>query len=296
MTVMNEGNEQQEKEIIPAGGTAQEHLPPMNEPPVEEMAAEAPKTQPKETIRHYRPSSGIVWGLLLIALGVYFFLREFEVIKVGFNWWALFIFIPAFGSLAGAWSAFWRKRRCTAAVRSRVGSGVVIGTVATLLLLDLNWGVWWPAMVIAGGFSIFLNGFVDRGGSKSVADKNWTMWNLWIGMGAMLLGAAFLLDKLAIFSVQDYIPARHWWSVFAAIPGVGALLHAVIVAFSRGKHRATSLGLGIIGMAILAVAAVAYFSLSWSYLAPAALIGAGVVFLADTFVRSIIMKDSLSDE
>lgn len=268
------------------------------EPPVKKEQFTA---QPQEKVEleqpghkaYRRPTSGIVWGLLLICLGAYFFLREMNVIDVGFNWWAIFIFLPAFGFFAGAWEMFWRKRRLNAAVRSSFGSGLVVLTVALILLLDLSWRTWWPMMLIVPGFSIFLGGFIDRSSKKGVAERNWTMWNLWVGLSVMLLGGVFLGEKLDLFFAREYIPSTNWWAVFVALPGVGALVHAVIIAFSKGKHRGASLTLAVIGIAMLAVAAVAYFTLNWNLILPVTLIGGGLAFVVDTFVRTVFFRDNL---
>ncbi|NSW53975.1 MAG: hypothetical protein HPY85_15850 [Anaerolineae bacterium] len=260
--------------------------------PAPRVEADAEREQPgKKAYR--RPTSGIVWGFLLIALGAYFLLREFGVIETGFNWWAVFILLPAFGFFSGAWEIFWRKRRLTHGVRSSFGSGVVVLTVALILLLDLSWRTWWPLMVITPGLSIFLNGFIDRGSKKGVAERHWTMWNLWVGLSAMLLGATFLAEKLGLLSIREFIPSANWWAVFVALPGLGALVHAAAIGLSKGRHRGASLSLAVIGIAALAVAGVAYFTLNWNLILPIALIGGGAAFVMDTFVRTVFFKDNL---
>jgi len=285
--------EPEEGELIPEEEPAQED-------PAKAQFSSSPKEPAAQVILgkpgkkvHRRPTSGIVWGLLLISLGVYFFLRELDIIDMGFNWWAIFILLPAFGFFTGAWELFWRKRRLNAAVRSSFGSGLIVLTVALILLLDLRWRIWWPMMVMVPGFAIFLGGFVDRSSKKSAGERNWTLWNLWVGLAVMLLGAAFLAEKLDLFYIREVIPSANWWAVFVALPGVGALLHAIIIALSRGKHRGASLTLAVIGIALLSVAAVAYFTLNWNLILPVTLIGGGLAFVADTFVRTVFFKDNL---
>ena len=70
------------------------------------------------------------------------------------NWWALFILIPAIGSLAGAWREYVDAGR-------RFGPGVVrpltIGLVliaATVIFLLDAWGEAWPVLLIIIGLGM----------------------------------------------------------------------------------------------------------------------------------------------
>ena len=52
-------------------------------------------------------------GVIVIVLGVIFLAKNLGWTGPEWafdNWWALFILIPAFGSLAGAWRAYRRER------------------------------------------------------------------------------------------------------------------------------------------------------------------------------------------
>ena len=138
----------------------------------------------------------------------------------GFNWWAMFIFLPAVGSLNAAWTAFRRNDGVfTAGVRSSLGGGLIVLTVAVLLLFDMDWSIWWPLMLIMPGFSIFLNGMVGFG----TQDRSSGLWvlrmGIWTGVAVMLLGWIFLLDYLGMFSLRETFNGFGWWGVVVLTPG-----------------------------------------------------------------------------
>ena len=67
-----------------------------------------------------RPS-GLVLGGILILIGVIFLARNVTGWDLGnWNWWALFILIPALGSLANAWRIYQAQGRVTAAMAGSV--------------------------------------------------------------------------------------------------------------------------------------------------------------------------------
>ncbi len=98
-----------------------------------------------------RPS-GLLLGGILILIGAIFLvqnLTDFDL--VSWNWWALFILIPALGSLARAWRIYQAERRLTAAMRGPLVGGFVLLLVTTILLFDLDWGTMWPLFLIIVG-------------------------------------------------------------------------------------------------------------------------------------------------
>ena len=119
----------------------------------------AGETSPRGGMRRGR--GGIWWGLVLVAIGAIFLLQNIGALSQHFNWWAVFILVPALSALSGAWFAFERSRRFDAAVRSAIGGGLIILTVALMFMFSLDWGLWWPLMLIVPGFTIFINGFPD---------------------------------------------------------------------------------------------------------------------------------------
>jgi hypothetical protein len=106
--------------------------------------------------------NGAIVGLVLIALGFIFLLRNSGLIVLN-NWWALFILIPAGGALASAWRAYRAAgNRITPAARGSLTAGLVLTAVALIFLLDLEWGLVWPVLLIIAGGSLLLGGRLGR--------------------------------------------------------------------------------------------------------------------------------------
>lgn len=113
-----------------------------------------------------RSSQGLMTGLVVIAVGVYFLLRNFGV-ELPFlymhNWWALFILIAAIAPLTQAVQA-WRDRGRFDATVARPGlTALIIVSVALMLLLDVRWDRWWPIFVIYGGLWMLVRDRRDDG-------------------------------------------------------------------------------------------------------------------------------------
>ena len=97
-------------------------------------------------------SSGLILGGILILIGVIFLARNVTDWDLGnWNWWALFILIPALGSLANAWRIYQAEGRVTAAMRGPLVGGFALLLVTTILLFDLDWGTMWPLFLIIIG-------------------------------------------------------------------------------------------------------------------------------------------------
>jgi hypothetical protein len=196
-----------------------------------------------------------------------------------FNWWALFIVIPALGSFWAAGQAMSHSGgRINAAARGSLGGGLIILTVALMFLLGLDWGLCWPLMLIVPGVAIFINGFSETSHPdlKALAGMNW-----WLGAAVAGLGAAFLLNALHLIRLSTLFGAFQWWGFFILVPGVGAVVNA-FWAFSGNGRRLTAAvrGLLVAAVAFTAVAVVALLGLPWNWLTPILLIASGLVLLA----------------
>ena len=140
---------------------------------------------------------GVWWGLVLILGGILIFAQQAGMLGPRYNWWALFILIPAFGTLSGAVYGIQQHHRITNGVLASIGSAVVIFTVAFMFLFGLNWVRWWPLMLLAPGFSLLLGGIETKAGQK----KHLSYINMafWLGLGTMFLGAGFLAKNMGWF-------------------------------------------------------------------------------------------------
>lgn len=102
-------------------------------------------------------TSPLILGGILILIGVVFLAQNLTDFDLGnWNWWALFILIPALGSLANAWRVYQAQGQVTRAVRGPLVGGVVLLLVTTILLFDLDWGALWPVFLIILGIGALI--------------------------------------------------------------------------------------------------------------------------------------------
>lgn len=227
-------------------------------------------------------SNGIFWGVVLILLGALFFLRETLNLDLR-NWWALFIFLPAFGSFSSAIFMIQRAGRLNEGARSSIGSGLIIGTVATIFLFNLDWGVYWPLMVIVPGLVVLGDGFTlpgSREAERPLALRLYRPWLGWTGLAAALLGAGFLTRNLGIFDPAQIHP--RWWALSILIPALGGVITALRLAISGSGFWAQISNL--IAVAVFAVVgAIAIIGLDWNLILPIIVIAVGVILLIGVF-------------
>jgi hypothetical protein len=95
-----------------------------------------------------------VVGVVLILIGAIFLAQD--LIDLNLNWWALFILIPAVGSLANVWGIYRAQGRLTAATRGPLVGGVALLLVAGIFLFGLSWGTMWPLFLIVVGMGVLV--------------------------------------------------------------------------------------------------------------------------------------------
>ena len=96
-------------------------------------------------------------GGVLILVGAVFLLRNVAGFSLE-NWWALFILIPAVGSLWTAWTLYQRNgRKLSPAARGPLVGGVVLLTVMAFFLFNVDWGRAWPVFLIIAGVAALLS-------------------------------------------------------------------------------------------------------------------------------------------
>jgi hypothetical protein len=119
--------------------------------------------QPQQEHKDSSPTKAPAWivGGVLILVGVIFIVRNVFGLELH-NWWALFILIPAFGSLGTAYTMFKRNEgRFTAASRGPLIGGLVLLFIAGIFLFDLDWGTMWPVLLIIAGVGTLIS-VLDR--------------------------------------------------------------------------------------------------------------------------------------
>jgi hypothetical protein len=145
-------------------------LPPArNEPGAE--GADRPPTQPSieysskaETRNGDRGmrrsgSSGWIFGVVLILIGVAFFLHNFNILQIN-NWWALFLLIPTIASFVSAFENYRYNQRLTRATRGSLIGGLFLLFLTGVFLFGLDLGTLWPILLVIGGISLLLSGLL----------------------------------------------------------------------------------------------------------------------------------------
>jgi hypothetical protein len=115
----------------------------------------------RRAYRGTRSGGGWIAGLLLMGLGVAFLLQNLGAFDLGdwlSNWWALFILIPAAGAFGNAAREYQANEgRLTSSARGSIIGGLILTSVATIFLFDLNWEYLGPALIILIGIGVLLN-------------------------------------------------------------------------------------------------------------------------------------------
>jgi hypothetical protein len=124
---------------------------------------------PQQEGRSRRRSGEGSWmvGLILILLGVAFFLERSGVISMVGNWWAIFIYLAAFASFANAWRAYRGTNAFGQAAGASLTWGLVLTVVASIFMFNLLWDTWWPMILIAVGVGIVASSYLGRGSRKT---------------------------------------------------------------------------------------------------------------------------------
>jgi cation transport ATPase len=103
-------------------------------------------------------SGGGSWilGAVLILVGIFFLLQEYTSFELQ-NWWAFFILIPAVGAFGNAWRVYRNGGRLSMPARASLISGFLLTMVAAIFLLNLDWGILGPVLLILAGIGVLVN-------------------------------------------------------------------------------------------------------------------------------------------
>ena len=112
------------------------------------------------------PSRGSAWvaGIVLIVLGIAFLMRNLDLFRFPLdNWWAMFILIPAIGAFDTAWRSYRNAGdRLNATARSSLLIALVLTLVTISFLLELDWVIFGPALIILVGIGLLLNAMLPN--------------------------------------------------------------------------------------------------------------------------------------
>lgn len=103
-------------------------------------------------------------------------------------------------------------------------------------------------------------------------DKRWKYDNNnWaLGIALILIGGLFLLDTFDLVNIN----LTNWWAIFILIPG----LNMATNGWRRYQQDQTSQSRNTAfwGLMLIILAATLFFNITWSFVFPVALIGAGI--------------------
>jgi hypothetical protein len=129
------------------------------------MSSDSPQgTRPEDARPENTKPKQPAWivGGVLILVGLVFVLKNVTGVELH-NWWALFILIPALGSLVTAYQMYVRNgRQFTAASQGPLVGGILLAAVAAIFLFDIAWEFAWPFLLILAGAAVLLGAFRRR--------------------------------------------------------------------------------------------------------------------------------------
>ena len=138
-----------------------DQTPPPSPPPPDWREQRREKRHQRREMR-WGGNGAWIGGGILVFLGVIFLAQNFGA-PLPRNWWAVFILIPAFASFSSAWTFY---RRSGGAMTRGVRGGVVGGCILTLLaasfFFGLDWGRFWPVILILLGAAVVVGGVWRR--------------------------------------------------------------------------------------------------------------------------------------
>jgi cell wall-active antibiotic response 4TMS protein YvqF len=111
-------------------------------------------------------SHGGSWiaGIVLILLGGAFLLQSMgsSIIPLK-NWWALFILLPALGTLDAAWRMYQdANHQLTIAASGSLMVGSMLLLIAFAFLFDISWTFFGPVLIILLGLGLVMTNLFGR--------------------------------------------------------------------------------------------------------------------------------------
>lgn len=95
-------------------------------------------------------------GIVLILIGLIFLANNIAGLGL-YNWWAVFILIPAVSSFVTAWERYRQAGSLDRHARNALFGGVLLTLVAAILLFNLSWSIFGPLLLILLGGLLLLS-------------------------------------------------------------------------------------------------------------------------------------------
>lgn len=103
--------------------------------------------------REEKPQAAWFGGVVLIVLGVIFLLENSGVV-ITENWWTAFIYLAAGASFLNMWRQWRHAGFFDSKATGSLTGGLLLTTVATIFLFNLEWDMWWPLVLVSIGIGI----------------------------------------------------------------------------------------------------------------------------------------------
>jgi hypothetical protein len=115
--------------------------------------------QQRRAARRASRGGALVPGVILILLGLVFLLQNMGYSSLE-NWWALFILLPALGSLGNAWRAYQDEGRLNSQAVGSLFVGTVLLVVTAVLFFGMEWTFIGPVLIILAGIAVLATGMM----------------------------------------------------------------------------------------------------------------------------------------
>jgi hypothetical protein len=210
----------------PAASDADQAVPPEPAEPTE-PPPESPSVTAATPVR--RGSSGTaLLGILLITVGIFFFIGQWLNIDWGAATWPFYVIAPGLALMA--WG-----------LTQRDGSGLTVaGSIVTMVGLVLlyqnttgNWESWayaW-ALVGPGGSGLGMLLYGTRSGNRKMARDGF--WQILVAIGLFVAGFIFFEGIIGISGERLPLPE---WLLPVAVIAIGLLV--LVRGFTARDHRA----------------------------------------------------------
>ena len=103
-----------------------------------------------------------IGAIILIVVGIVLLAQNFGFEPIH-NWWALFLLIPAAGSIVAAVRHYRASGgQISGDVVGSLVSAAIFGGLCAAFLLDFGWSMFWPILLIAIGAGILARDYWPR--------------------------------------------------------------------------------------------------------------------------------------
>ena len=211
----------------PAASDADQAVPPEPAEPIEPPPPASPSVTAATPER--RGSSGTaLLGILLITVGIFFFIGQWLNVDWGAATWPFYVIAPGLALMA--WG-----------LTQRDGSGLTVaGSIVTMVGLVLlyqnttgNWESWayaW-ALVGPGGSGLGMLLYGTRSGNRKMARDGF--WQILVAIGLFVAGFIFFEGIIGISGERLPLPE---WLLPVAVIAIGLLV--LVRGFTARDHRA----------------------------------------------------------